>query len=404
MEIHESLKTPVKYTPDVLVAGGGIGGIAAALAARRQGASVLLVERGFMLGGLATAGLVTVYLPLCDGYGRQVSFGIAEELLRLSVARFTVPDRPADNWLKSDDPALRTEKHPRFEVDFNPQIFAIDAEKALLDEGIDILYGTVAVDAYTEDGKITSVILENKSGRIAVCPKSVVDATGDADIAYRAGAPTETFKQGNVVAYWCYTASANEPGYRRRMLGYADIPDEKKAKGQKGAVATDAERFTGLGGEEITRFMFRSHEATVAAYERFRGVDPTCEIATLASIPQLRMTRRIVGAYTQASDEMHREYADTVGMVSDWRERGPVYEVPFSTLYSPAMKNLIIAGRCTSVTDGLWDVMRVIPCCAVTGEAAGIAAAMTDDFTSIDISELQARLTANGVVLHEKDL
>jgi hypothetical protein len=150
--------------------------------------------------------------------------------------------------------------------------------------------------------------------------------------------------------------------------------------------------------------MTRSHEATLTAYERFRQADPTCEIATVASIPQLRMTRRIVGAYTQGSHEMHREFADSVGMVSDWRERGPVYEVPFSTLYSPEMKNLIMAGRCTSVTDGLWDVMRVIPCCAVTGEAAGIAAAMTDDFSAMDIKELQARLTKNGVVLHEKDL
>jgi hypothetical protein len=313
-----------------------------------------------------------------------------------------VKERAADNWLKSDDAALRTEKHPRFEVDFNPQIFALDAERALLDAGVDILYGTVAVDAYAEGGKITSVILENKSGRMAVCPRSVVDATGDADIAYRAGAPTETFRQGNVVAYWCYTGG--EDGYRRRMLGCADIPEEKKAKGQKGGAAPDAERFTGLDGKEITRFMTRSHEATLAAYERFRGADPTCEIATVASIPQLRMTRRIAGAYTQGSEEMHREFADSVGMVSDWRERGPVYEVPFSTLYSPEMKNLIMAGRCTSVTDGLWDVMRVIPCCAVTGEAAGIAAAMTDDFTAIDIRELQARLRKNGVVLHEKDL
>ena len=287
-------------------------------------------------------------------------------------------------------------------MDFNPQIFALDAERALLDAGVDILYGTVAVDAYAADGKITSVILENKTGRIAVCPKSVVDATGDADIAYRVGAPTETFKQGNVVAYWCYTGG--QDGYRRRMLGFADIPDEKKAKGQKSAASTELGRFSGLDGEEITRFMIRSHEATVAAYERFREADPTCEIATLASIPQLRMTRRIVGAYTQGSDEMHREYADSIGMVSDWRERGPVYEVPFSTLYSPEVKNLIMAGRCTSVTDGLWDVMRVIPCCAVTGEAAGVAATMTDDFSAIDIKELQNHLTQNGVVLHEKDL
>ena len=68
------------------------------------------------------------------------------------------------------------------------------------------------------------------------------------------------------------------------------------------------------------------------------------------------------------------------------------------------MKNLIVAGRCTSVNETLWDVMRVIPCCAVTGQAAGTAAAMTDDFSALDIAELQSKLKQNGVVLHEKDI
>ena len=91
-------------------------------------------------------------------------------------------------------------------------------------------------------------------------------------------------------------------------------------------------------------------------------------------------------------------------MVSDWRKRGPVYEVPFSTLYSKEVKNLIAAGRCTSVTDSMWDIMRVIPCCAVTGQAAGIAAAISQDFSEIDLARLQSLLEENGVVLHEQDL
>ena len=83
--INETLQTPVKYEYDVVVAGGGIAGIAAALGAARQGAKVALLEKQFLLGGLATAGLITIYLPLCDGNGNQVSFGIAEELLHLSI-------------------------------------------------------------------------------------------------------------------------------------------------------------------------------------------------------------------------------------------------------------------------------------------------------------------------------
>ena len=125
---------------------------------------------------------------------------------------------------------------------------------------------------------------------------------------------------------------------------------------------------------------------------------------SIASIPQLRMTRRLRGEYTLDESEMHRYFDDSVGMVSDWRKRGPVYEVPFSTLYSADVKNLIMAGRCTSVTDSMWDIMRVIPCCAVTGQAAGTAAALTEDFTAIDIRQLQQTLRNNRVVLHEQDL
>ena len=127
-------------------------------------------------------------------------------------------------------------------------------------------------------------------------------------------------------------------------------------------------------------------------------------ISTIATIPQVRMTRKLVGEYTLSHNEEHVFFEDSIGMVSNWKKRGPVYEIPFRTLYSKAVENLIVAGRCTSVDETLWDVMRVIPCCAVTGQAAGTAAAMTDNFWALDIAELQRKLTESGVVLHEKDL
>ncbi len=73
-------------------------------------------------------------------------------------------------------------------------------------------------------------------------------------------------------------------------------------------------------------------------------------------------------------------------------------------MYCDKVKNLLTAGRCTSVTEPMWDIMRVIPCCAVTGEAAGIAAAMSDDMTTLDIATLQQKLRDAGVVIHENDL
>ena len=113
------------------------------------------------------------------------------------------------------------------------------------------------------------------------------------------------------------------------------------------------------------------------------------------------MTRRLVGEYTMSDTEIRRHFDDSVGAFSDWRKCGPAYELAFGTLYSKAVKNLLVAGRCISVDDDMWDITRVIPVCAVSGEAAGLAAAMSDDFGAIEVSELQKKLLSRGVKLHE---
>ena len=115
-----------KYDCDVLVCGGGFGGISAALAAARLGKRVTLLEKQYVLGGLGTAGLITYYLPLCDGLGHQVSFGLAEELLRLSISMGAEDEYPA-NWLEGI--GTRTEKDHRFRVRYNPWLFAMLAER-----------------------------------------------------------------------------------------------------------------------------------------------------------------------------------------------------------------------------------------------------------------------------------
>lgn len=402
MFVEEHIKTPITAHPDVLVVGGGFGGICAAISAAREGKSVLLLERGFLLGGLATAGLVTIYLPLCDGYGRQVSFGLAEELLRLSVAKYPGVKRGYPNWIASADPDNRGEGHPRFEVDFNPQYFAIAAEQLLLSLGVKILYGTVAVAARREGRRITAVMAENKSGRFAIAPRTVVDATGDADIGALSGAPTALFGQGNVLAAWYYSCS-REGGYRLHMLGASDIPEEEKKRRQAPKTLV-ARRFGGIDGDELSEMTALAHEVLLLDADQRRLADPTFEPVSMASIPQVRMTRRVAGVYTLSADEAHCFFEDSIGMVSDWRRRGPVFEVPYRTLYTPEVANLIFAGRCTSVTDAMWDVMRVIPCCAVTGEAAGLAAAMTEDMAALDVTALQQKLQARGIPLHEQEL
>lgn len=401
--IRECLETKTEKQCDVLVCGGGFAGIAAALAAARQGKRVILLEKLYILGGLGTAGIVTIYLPLCDGYGHQVSFGIAEELLRLSVSMGYEgqPDSYPANWLESQDPARRTEQDNRFRVQYNPSLFAILAEQMLLNAGVQILYGTYAVAAHTENGKIDAVMIENKSGRQGIRARAVVDATGDADIAWFSGAPTAEYQLGNNLAAWYY--HSGKAGYQLQMLGFADVPEEEKKPGDK-VQALVNRKFLGLDGDEISEMTIQSHASTLNDIIRRRKEDPTLIPTMLATLPQIRMTRRIVGEYTQDIAEEHVSYADSIGMIANWRRRGPVYEVPFRTLYSAKVRNLICAGRCTSTTDAQWDLMRVIPCCAVTGQAAGTAAAMTDDFSALDVAALQAQLVRDGAVLHLKDV
>jgi len=382
---------------DVAVCGGGFAGISAALAAAREGKKVILFEKQYMLGGLGTAGLVTIYLPLCDGVGHQVSFGIAEELLKLSI-KYGAEERYPENWL--DGKGTRTEKDKRYMVQYNAQVFAILAEQLLLENGVDILYGSYVVDVKKDGKKIKSLYIENKSGKTEYVIRSVVDATGDCDVAWFADAPTDTFKQGNVLAAWYYYA--NESGHNLQMLGAADIPEGEKTGNEEKPLTK--RRFTGLDGEEISEMVCLSHKTTLEHWLNRRKTDERAVLSTIATTPQIRMTRKLVGEYVLCETEEHTYFEDSVGMVGNWKRRGPVYEVPFRTLYSKEIENLIVAGRCTSTNETLWDVMRVIPCCAVTGQAAGTAAAMTDDFSTLDVAALQKKLTQNGVILHEKEI
>ena len=401
-KIVESLETPVKYECDVLVAGGGVAGIAAAISTAREGARVTLIERSFLLGGLATSGLVTIYLPLCDGMGRQVSFGIAEELLWLSVehgedkygiAKHGYPEI----WKEPHTAEERKASGKRFDVHFNPHFFAISAERVLTELGVRILYGTVAVSVCESNGRITEVVVESKSGREAISVnKCVVDATGDADICNMSSAKTVNYTPSNNLAAWYYYTNEN-PGARLKMFGFADVSDSPEK-------AISKRIYHGLDTLEISEMVEEAHSLIEKDILKRRAAGEDVTISCLATIPQIRMTRRIDGLYTLDYSEMHKRFEDSVGMVSDWRKRGPVFEIPFGTLRGEKVKNLLSAGRCISVTDAMWDVTRVIPDCSVTGQAAGIAAAMTDDLDKLSVEALQARLRSLGVILHESEL
>lgn len=402
------IKEPARYIElkdsyDVIVAGGGIAGISAALAAKRQGRRVLLIEREFMLGGLATLGLVTIYLPLCDGMGRRVIYGIGEELMRLSFSHGA--EKPLSSaWQKQLEGAdVPTEEllSPRCRCRYNASLFALLAEKKLLSEGVEILYGTSVVGAVVKRRKITALIVENKSGRYALGARSVVDATGDADVARICGAKTEAFGQGNVLAGWYYHGS-EENANELKILGASDTPDDEKSEAEK--ENDTRRRFSGLDADEISEQVCLSHAAALGHFLKNGDLSQTHTLNSVATIPQIRMTRRIVGRETLDTGAPHAERSDSVGLFPDWRKKGPVYELPFGAICSENIRNLAAAGRNISTTDRMWDITRVIPVCAVSGEAAGIAAAMSDDLGRLSVKKLQTALRKNGVRLHEKEL
>ena len=250
-----------------------------------------------------------------------------------------------------------------------------------------ILYGTTVCGVVTARDRITEAVVENKSGRSAVAAGAFVDATGDADLWTFAGAKTQDAPEGNALAAWYYFHDTK--GVQLKILGAADGPEV-----ETGLVP---QRFRGTDGEELSRFMQLSHKAVMQDVAARRRDDASTELVCMGSIPQLRMTRRISGCYTLEDRDGGNGFPDSIGMVASWRSRGVIYQIPYRTLYGPEFANLITAGRSLSATGLLWDCCRVIPACAVTGQAAGTAAAMGGDFRTLDVGELQRRLKLRGV-------
>ena len=394
--LEPAKELPVSGSYDTVVVGGGFAGVAAALAAARGGNRVLLCERMFMLGGLGTAGLVTIYLPLCDGRGHQVSFGIAEELLKVSIrdgheARYPKP------WLEGG--TLEERAAQRYLVRYNAAACAIAYEKLLLDEGVTILYGTTVCDVMVSEGVITHLIVENKSGRSAIECGNVIDCSGDADVCKYAGEETAQYGRGNILAAWYYYT--NEEGNNLQMLGFADVPNPKGRPGEQAAMV-NRKRYAGLEADELTDFVICSHRSTYNHFLLDNPLNDKHMLTTIATIPQVRMTRGLKGLYWMTKEDNHKFMEDSVGMFSDWHGKGDgsCYEVPFRALHGSRIKNLAAAGRTIAADDWMWDLTRVIPVCSVTGEAAGTAAALAKNFTDVDVAQLQAKLEANGVKLH----
>jgi hypothetical protein len=399
--IHEPARElPVTGEYDVVVAGGGIAGVAAGVAAARNGASVCLLERSFGLGGLATLGNVIVWLPLCDGNGRQVIGGLAEELLKLSVADLRQDNRSARFmgipacWQPGGD--LEQRKRQRYLAEFNPASYLLALEALVLQSGVHLLYDTRVCAVQRDGDRITFLIVENKSGRSALACRTVIDATGDADVCFLVGEQTESL-DSNVLAGWFYNLQRDGLHLNQTSRSFSPLAGREDAEGPF---------FRGDDAEQVTEQLLGSRElirkrlAELCEKHSEQDIQPV----SVPSLPSFRMTRRLVGTFSLGERHMHQWFEDTVGLTGDWRKRGPVYAVPLRSLLGVQNHNLLAVGRCLSADTTAWDVTRAIPTCALTGAAAGVAAALgvqlfEGDIHHLSVVDLQRRLADQGFLL-----
>jgi len=377
---------------DVLVCGGGIAGVAAALEAARARQRTALLEKTILLGGLATAGLIWAYPPLYDADGAKVCAGLAEELLQLAC-RYgpgcSDPSRLGMDWTM-----------------FSPAAFILALDEVLLGAGVDIWLDTLVCQPVVEGDRVRGVEAETKAGRVTLTAPVVIDATGDADIAYRSGAAC--VEAGNLMAMWALQASLSrarqavehqDGAQLMEMLTLGDsLLDREAWKTAKTWTALEARGVTAfvLAGRRLLREQVARAQSSAPRSDQYPLVLP--------ALAQFRTTRRIVGRTTIAPGEHDRPRPDSIGLVADWRAPQHVWEIPYGALVPDQVRGLLVAGRCIAAEEDPWEAIRVITPVAVTGQAAGLAAALAVERClspgDLPTEAIQSQLEARGIPYH----
>jgi len=399
--IQYSKSIPVKKRYDVIVCGGGVAGVAAAVSAANNGLSTLLLEKSNILGGLGTLGLINLFVPMCNGRGKQIIFGLAEKWLRMSATLSwdTIPPE----W-KNGEPSEPTER--RYVQRYSPAIFAYQLTQEVTSSGADLLFDCMAIDPIMDGNTCTGVITESKGGTAFYPCRMLIDTTGDCDVLRRGGIPTVsgenffTFSTKMVTLDGCKRAlEYGDIGCIYSSLNGGDInlfgdnqPD-------------DVPRWSGLSTEEVSDYIVRNH---LLLLEKLQRTDrKTREIVTTPGMPQFRTTAHIKGDYSLKVKDAYRHFDDAVCAINDFEHRDHLFEVPLRTLTRKDFPNIITAGRSADGTGYGWDLLRVIPPAILTGQAAGEAAALAlKDGTAVadvNIRALQAKLEKENVMVHFPD-
>ena len=360
----------IKESYDVIVVGGGVAGVAAAVSASREGSRVLLIEKSFNLGGLATGGLISWYEPLCDGAGKHIIYGIAEELIRLS-GKYGFENLP-EKWGGDGKNKPRNERYSTF---YSPGIFSATLDEYVEENGVELLFDTLATYPVMNERHCEGVVVENINGREYYSAKIVIDATGTAAIMHRAGVPTVEGKNYmTYIAHWYnidMVKKLNEDGdvcaFRKWMNTGSDMFGNGHPEGM--------DMISGVTAEGLTKYMLEGKKSFLRKISQ--NHHHSFDVMSIPDMPQLRTIRRIIGKcdFNAIDGET---YEDSIGTCGDFRPDGASkhYQIPFGSLYNEKFDNMLAVGRIISAPQGDgWEVARVIPVCALTGEVAGKAAA-----------------------------
>ncbi len=415
--VEPERQVPVVAETDVLVVGGGAAGIAAAVAAARGGARAMLVERYGSLGGLASNGLIILLLTLDDGRGRQVVAGLCQEMVDRLRARNACLHPPRDEWGRGDEELVEKYRRlglvwgsgphvVRYSVAYDPEEFKVEADRMVLDAGVDLRFHRWAVGVVRDGRHLTHVVFESKAGREAIACGAVVDATGDADLCALAGEP---FENERIYPWlWFRTANADEEaaeGSAQRPFYYRTVNGRGYLHPWGSAQRIDRD-IDATNPDDLTYAEIECRRLVRAELDRMRGEARGFEHAYLAGFATtlgITESRRLSGRHMLTREEMDQPFADVVAVTGNWTKYGAVYNIPFRSLLPIGLDNVLVAGRCISVDHRAHHATKEIPACFATGQAAGAAAALGLQSgrapASVDVEALQRYLRAAGAFL-----
>jgi len=404
---------PVLEKTSILVVGGGPAGTAAAFSAKRLGVDVTLVERYGYLGGLATGGLVLGIFPLYDRDKKQVIFGIGEELMKkLDVLKYGIIDR---------------NKAPVYPT-IDAEAFKYVLADMLLDSGITAYLDCWGVDAIVDaKGVVKGAVFESKSGRQAILADIVVDASGDGDIYAAAGAAFEKVKTN--IGLISRIGNIDEVDM---AVGRGSEDPEHPAAGKPGEGRPSKGRVNDFGGHagnstpaphvnwlnmkgpvgdaldiaDLTAMELKHRRGTWGNVEKLRQKPGNEQVYLAETAPQLgvRLSRLLDGVRKLTVQDIHSgaKFKDVIGYSGAYAN-APEFQIPYGSLVPAKVENVLAAGRCISADFEVADITRLIPVCWVTGQAAGLAAALCIQDKckprNVSVTKLQNLLHQQGAYL-----